>query len=242
VIAPAADGHRQIIDAEAFQRLGAHLGEEGFAAVVGREDPIFADGVESGICGSENFPDGMFIPALHEKFGRCDAGDLFPQGPQGEFSCAELTRGDVGEGKADGIRTRSQRRRQRNGGEIVVVFLFENLVGEGDARCGDLDHFPLDDALGKAGVFHLLADGDPVAGFEEPGEICVERMMGESGEGDFSRRAVTAAGQRDAEDARRYLCVLLECFEEIPHAKQQNGVGVLCFDLRILLHQGCGHA
>ena len=61
--------------------------------------------------------------------------------------------------------------------------------------------------------------------------------MGKAGKLHILRRAVGTAGERNAQYLGSLDGVVGECFIEIAHAEQQDGVGMLRFHLDVLLHQ-----
>jgi hypothetical protein len=63
-------------------------------------------------------------------------------------------------------------------------------------------------------------------------------MVGHATHGDGVRLGLIACRQRDLEDWRRRTGILEEHLIEIAHAEQEDSVGVLLFQLPILLHHG----
>ena len=60
-------------------------------------------------------------------------------------------------------------------------------------------------------------------------------MVGNAGQGGAQAFADRARGQDDIEFARDGLGVFVEGLVEVPEAEEQDGIGVLAFDLEVLL-------
>jgi len=127
--------------------------------------------------------------------------------------------------------------------EIVLLSVEQDVVGQ---RAGgdDTHDVAFDDALGGLGIFDLLAYGDPVAGLEHLFQISLDGVIGYAGQRDRIR-ALTSAGQSQAEDLRANLGVFVEGLVEIAHAKKQNAVWVFLLEpMKLLRRQffiGRGH-
>ncbi len=77
-------------------------------------------------------------------------------------------------------------------GEIVGACGLEHRVGQDGAGGDDAGDLALDDALGLRGVFHLVAEGDFLAGAEELGEVEVDGVVGDAAHRDTICRLVRA--------------------------------------------------
>src|SRR6266581_282951 len=120
--------------------------------------------------------------------------------------------------------------------EIVPAAL-EPVVGE-DAAGGDgLHDRTSHEALRELGILHLLADRHAVTEADQPPQVLRRRLDGNAGEGHFRRTAIVPRREGETQFAGGELRVVLEHFVEVTHPEEQDGVGVSCFDLAILLHQ-----
>ena len=125
-----------------------------------------------------------------------------------------------------------------NTDEVVVTALVQQVLRKGGPGGDHLDHVAPYDALGELRVFHLFADGHPLARPYQPAQVRLEGVVGHSGEGDAFGPAVIPGGERQSEEPGDELGILVEGLVKIPHAEQQNGVLVLLLELPVLLHQG----
>ena len=83
-----------------------------------------------------------------------------------------------------------------DGGEEVVLALFEHLVVDGDTGRNQLNDTAFHEGLGEFGIFELLADGHAVAGAHESRQVRVEGVVGKPRQFGL-RRALPVTGQRD---------------------------------------------
>ncbi len=69
-----------------------------------------------------------------------------------------------------------------HGDEIIIPLVIEERW-LGNAAGGDHAHdFAAHDALGRAGIFHLLGDGDLDAATHELGQVVLQRVIGDAGQ------------------------------------------------------------
>ncbi len=101
----------------------------------------------------------------------------------------------------------------------------------------DAHDLPSHHPLGQARVLHLLAERDPEALFDEPGHVAGHRMVGDAAHRDGGAVAVLGPGREgDLEDARGHDRVLEEQLVEVPHAEEEQRVGMLRLHAVVLLH------
>ena len=153
----------------------------------------------------------------------------------------------LGGGELTGRQVEKRRSDERTGRplehdrqEIRRLTRFE-ITGVGE-RAGrhHANDLALDDATGFPGIFDLLADRDAKSLANQPREVAVDGVIGNTAH--RNRRAITvlrARGQRDVERARRHEGVLEEHLVEVTHAKEQDGVAVLSLGVEVLAHGGC---
>ena len=85
------------------------------------------------------------------------------------------------------------------GRQEVVLAGGQGGVVEVQTGSDKLRYAPLHEFLGQFRVFELFAYRHPASGPHELRQVCVERMVGESGEFHIRGRAVAPARERDAE-------------------------------------------
>src|SRR5881396_613246 len=108
-----------------------------------------------------------------------------------------------------------------------------------DAAGGDgLHDRTSHEALRELGILHLLADRHAVTEADQPPQVLRRRLDGNAGEGHFRRTAIVPRREGETQFASGELRVVLEHLVEVTHPEEQDGVGMSCFDLAILLHQG----
>ncbi len=96
--------------------------------------------------------------------------------------------------------------------------------------------------LALTGLLHLLADGHLVPLGDEPGQVGVQGVMGDAGQGDALALAHRPRGKGDLQLARDQLSVLVERLVEVAQAEEEDGVRVAALDLQVLTAQGrIGH-
>ena len=88
-------------------------------------------------------------------------------------------------------------------------------------------------------ILDLLADRDAIALLHEPAQILLSRAHRHSGERYLRRAAVVARRQRETEDARGRLGVVVEHLVEVAHPEEQDRALMPRLDLPVLLHQRC---
>src|SRR5262249_3259704 len=74
----------------------------------------------------------------------------------------------------------------------------------------------------------------------ELGEVLVDRMVGHARHLDRRASRGAARGEREVEQSRRALGVVVEHLVEISHAVEQQDVRVLRLEAQVLLHHGRG--
>ncbi len=178
------------------------------------------------------------VALLDEKFSRRNGSDLLGKLLEWKFRDVELRSRNIDKGETDDIRSSRHRRWQRDRGEIIVLFLIEDFVGERNAGCHHFDHIAFDNSFCELRIFKLLAHCNAVSGFQKLWQICVEGMMRKSGQRNLAGCTIAASREGNAEDLCSSLCIFLKRLIEIPHAKEQYRVGILRLHLRVLLHQG----
>jgi len=120
-------------------------------------------------------------------------------------------------------------------GQIVVAASVERGFVENHAGGDDSRHLALHNAFGGGGVFHLLADRDFFAGFNQLSQITLRCV-----EGDAAHRNVVTFGEGDVENACSFFGILHKHFVEIAEAEKENRVfREFAPDPPVLLHHRC---
>ncbi len=101
------------------------------------------------------------------------------------------------------------------------------------SRAEHLGDLPPDE-LSLARIFHLVADGHLAAGFEEPPDVAIGRVVGNAAHGHR-----TTPGERHVQQLGTRLGVLKEHLIKIPEPEQQQSARrQFAFDSAILRHHG----
>ncbi len=127
---------------------------------------------------------------------------------------------------------------------IGAAILEQAVLGQGAGR-DDADNAALDDGFRPAffrfgRVFQLLADGDAKAQPDQLGDIGVHRVGRHAGQRDVLVAELAALGQGQGQGGRGLDRVVEEQLVEVPHAKEQQGVGIIDLGLQVLRHDRCG--
>jgi hypothetical protein len=102
-----------------------------------------------------------------------------------------------------------------------------------DERAGRIqpDDFAAYQPFGVLGVFDLLAQGHRPSGLQQLGDIAGRGVVGHAAERDRIRAVLVAGGQRDGQNARCFLRILIKHFVEITHPEKQDRMFVAALDL-----------
>ena len=123
-------------------------------------------------------------------------------------------------------------------GEVVVPARVEEGVLEDSPRRHRLDDLAPDDPLGAAlRLLDLVADRRLPPEPDQAGQVLLERLRRNAGEGDAGRGPIVPGGEGEAEEARALLGVLPEELIEISHAEEEEGVRVATLHLPPLAHE-----
>ena len=146
------NSQREIIYSKSLEGIYLELTFEFLDRIVIDEGPFFECG--NIIMVPIAFPDALFVTSRHEKLlrsKRTEKGADIIQGAFGdlECSCRDIqkccTASVLVEGKSC---------------NVIMFLLVKKLVIEGNTRSHEFSHSPLDDILGKLGIFELVADSD----------------------------------------------------------------------------------
>ena len=153
--------------------------------------------------------------------------------PAFDFGQHESPAADVDPGQSEGIAALAADREQG----VVAQRVEQGFVAD-RARRDDARDFALHRALACGWVADLLANRHRLAGFDEPGEIAVNRMVGDAAHGNRRAGGLAPRGEGDIEQIRGFGGVTVEQFVEIPHPIEQQAVGMPRLDAQVLPHHG----
>ena len=124
---------------------------------------------------------------------------------------------------------------ERERGQPVVFAGFEQVVVVGDAWGNEFRHTPFHQLFGELGVFKLVAHGHFVAVLHEPRQVVVNGVVRNAGHFDKLAVARRLAREHDAQHSTGFEGIFTVGFIKIADTVQQDGFGILGFDLEILL-------
>ncbi len=127
---------------------------------------------------------------------------------------------------------------------VGAAVVQQAVLGQG-ARRNDADDAALDHRFGAAflgfgRVFQLFADGDAKAQADQLGDIGIDRVGRDAGQGDILVAELAALGQGQGQGGRRLDRVVEEQLVEVAHAEEQQAVRIFGLGLQVLRHDGRG--
>ena len=124
-------------------------------------------------------------------------------------------------------------------GDEQRVALRVEQIGVGHRARGDhAQHLALDRTLARRGIADLLADRDRLAEAHQFREIAVDGVVRHAGHRNRRAGRLPARGERDVEQARGALRVVVEELVEVAHPVEQQLVRMLRLGAEVLLHHG----
>ena len=121
--------------------------------------------------------------------------------------------------------------------QIVMLFLLQELVAEGNSRSDELCHTSFDYLSGKFRIFQLVTDRHLVSCPHEPRKIHVYGMVGKAGKRHGRGGPVCPLGQHDTEYLAGNQCIVRKGLVKISHTEKQHSLRIFGLDTEILLHQ-----
>ena len=156
-----------------------------------------------------------------EELARVEPHDLADRGRQvARLAGRQLARREVERGDPE------ERPFGVDGDDEVVPPGRDPRVVERDAGRHHPHDLARDETLHRRRVRHLFADGDLEPLVEQPLHVAARRVVRHPCHRDLVVRALVARRQGEIERARRLDCVVEEQLVEIPHAKEDERVGV----------------
>ena len=120
--------------------------------------------------------------------------------------------------------------------EQAVALRLEQIGIGHRARRDDAQHLALDRPLARRRIADLLADRDRFAELHELREVAVDGVVGHAGHRDRRAGRLPARRQRDVEEPRGALRVVVEELVEIAHPVEEQLVRMLRLGAEVLLH------
>jgi hypothetical protein len=169
----------------------------------------------------------------NEQLGGAQALDLARQRFAAlRFEHVEAAARQLQPGEAEALAVAEQRSEQR------VAALFEECLVGDRARRHDAHHLALDRPFGLGRIADLLADRDRFAAPHELRQVALDAVERHARHRNRLASRLAARGQRDVEQARGALRIVIEQLVEIPHAVEQQHVRMLRLEAQVLLHHG----
>ena len=119
----------------------------------------------------------------YHQLGGVEPGQRLAHGGNGDRLQHEFAGAEIDGREADGLATRFPRRPAGYRHHPVVAAPRQPPVHQQGTGGDGFDHFAADQPLREARIFHLLADGDPLAGRHQLPEIVGRRLHRYAGEG-----------------------------------------------------------
>ena len=155
---------------------------------------------------------------------------------------AEAAAGDLEPGQADALALGRDRHQQ-----VIAAGVEQGFVVEG-AGGDDTHHLAFHRSLGGGRVADLFTDRHRLAGADQACQVALGAVIGNAGHGNRLAGGLPALGQGNVEGRGGALGVLVEQLVEVPHAVEQQHLGVLALDPQVLGHHrrmaggaGLGH-
>lgn len=123
-----------------------------------------------------------------------------------------------------------------DGGDEVILSLIEHTGLHQGTRGDNPDHLPLDHALGKPGVLHLLTDGNFVSFFDQPGDISFTAVIGYAAHGRTLLLTAVPSGEGQFQFLGRQNGIVIEHLIEVAQTVKEDMILMLLLDAEILLH------
>src|SRR3954447_13132966 len=119
----------------------------------------------------------------------------------------------------------------------VPLIVQQRGIGQRSRR-DDAGHLALYRPFAQGGIAHLLAHRDRLAAFDQPCEVLIDCMKRHTGHLDRLTVGGAPLRERDVEQARRPLRILIEQLIEVAHPVEQQRIRMLRFYAQVLLHHG----
>ncbi|MNS54051.1 hypothetical protein D3C72_868310 [compost metagenome] len=170
-----------------------------------------------------------------QQFGGADPFEFAAQLRRLALHQPQLAAGEVQPGEA-GLADAAPRgllvHRHQEGVDLV-----RQQRGVGQRAGGDdAHHLALHRALARGRIADLLADRHRLAQLDELDQVLVDRMERDAGHADRHAAGLSARRQRDVQQPRGLLGVVMEQLVEVAHPIEQQRVRMIRLDAEVLLH------
>ena len=226
------DDVRRIGHAEGIEGADFELRLQRGGTAVDVEVPV-GPRLHRAVGGGQRMAQGILPAFGNEHFARNDARQFRGQLWKGRTARAQLPGGQHQPREAE-LAVAPERRRDREQHGIGLR-VEQGGVGEG-ARRDDANHLAFHRSLAGRGIAHLLADRDAFAELHQFGEVLLDRHGRHAGHLHRCATGRAAGGQRDVEQSRGALGIVVEQFVEVAHPVEEQDVRMLRLDAQELLH------
>ena len=207
------DPLRQLVYAEALERVGLKMRQEALVGSIRRVNPVVE--LVGIIFGPEIFGEHLLFGTLKDDFLGAKTADELVDIFDASLGAEKFAGTDVEKGDARGVFA------EVYAGEEIVFLVIEYVVVKRDTRRHQFRNAALDDLLGQFGIFQLLADSHPLTGAHELGQVGIQRMIGKTGKLDVRSLSIGAAREGDTEDFGREYRIFRKRFVKVADAEQQ---------------------
>ena len=229
--ARGGDSGRVLVEVKAVERRGAEVGQQEPPAFLARVVPGGPAGEEHAVAFDERAQDAVGKRLIgNETLGRLDAGQFIGQVLRLDV-CGDETAGR----KLQPRQADSAFLRKDAGQEIVAPRVEEAFI---DQRSGgdDAGDLPADKPPGQLRILDLVANRHAQPGVNQLLKVVLQCVIRKPGHRHGVGRSLVAAGEREAQNPRGQLCVVMEKLVKVPHPKQEQRPRILALNLQIPLH------
>ena len=218
-----------VFQAKAFQVGGAELLQQGFIGIVLAIHPVVQG--KSGVVFAQPLVHRLFLPFGKNNLGRIKTLHQFLHVFRGAFGRHKLTGRQVEESNAGRLFGKTYRSKK------IIGFGIQHIVAESQPRSYQLGNSPFDNAFDALGVFQLVADGHPVAGPYQFGQVGIKGVVRKTRQLHFGCRAVGTLGKHNIQHFTGGNGIFSESLIKITYSEQQQSSRVSGLDGVVLLHQ-----
>jgi len=170
----------------------------------------------------------------HQNLGRVDALEFGFKLAGGDLGNPASSACDIHPGQGDPVLACGMQ------GEQGAIFALRQQRGIGQrARRDNANHLALHGPLACGRITDLLAEGDRLAHTDQSRKILLGSMKRHTRHADRLAIRGASPGERDPQQSRSLICIVLEQLVEIPHAIKEQCVGMVSLDAQVLLHHRC---
>ena len=228
----SGDAGQHPFHAESFERADTELGADFLVSRIGHERPRVKRG-DAGAPFAKTLPEAIHEGSLHQHFVRSQRAEEHLGVVERALCELEGTRRNIEKGHTDLLSAKAECR------QIVILAGLEQIVIVSDAGGDELRDAPFHQFFCEFRILQLVADSYFVAGLHESGHVVVDGVVGDAGHFDESAAAGGLARQHKAEHAAGRERIFAVGFVEVADAVEEQGFGILGFDLEVLLeHRG----